>query len=89
MDVDELVHGLHEGVAEPLGKFVERYDGFPGLRGGCYGKGGEWPGVAERGVVEGCAGGGPDGGEAIDENRPEGWEEDNGNGGCLSCGVGD
>lgn len=65
MDIDEFVHGLHERVAEPLGELVEGHDGLPGLRAGCAGERGEGPGVAEGGVVEGCAGGGPDWGEAV------------------------
>ena len=89
MDVHEFRHGLHEGVAEPLGELVERHNGFPGLRSSGYGESGEWPGVTERGTVNYGARIRPDSCKTVDEDRPEGWEGDNRNGGGEGSGVGD
>ena len=81
MDAHDAGHRAHKGVAEPLCQFVERDDAFPGeavLR-----EGGTGPGIAERGVVDCGAGatGGPHRGETGDEDGPEGWDCDDGDGG--------
>ena len=88
VDVHEFCHGLHEGVAQPLRELVEGHDGLPGLRGGGDGQGGELPGVAEGCSVDYGARSGPDGGEAVDEDGPEGWEGDDGDGGGEGAWMG-
>ena len=90
LDADEFpaedaFHGFDEAVCCPAGEFVERDEVVAAGTGiGAGEEGWTGPDVAEGDAVEGGAGCGPDGVEAVDEDVPESGD---GDGAGVSVGL--